>query len=152
MFRGSSAVSIDVKGRLAVPARFREVLTGMGTDILILSRSFFDPCLWAFPLPEWEALVKKLNEMPLLEEGAREHKRMMLANAFETQLDSQGRILVPQDTRASAGIDRRTMVLGQGNKLELWDETVWHQRHEAWLKAISSGSSATANVLASLGL
>lgn len=135
-----------------MPARYREVLTAMGTDILVLSRSFFDPCIWAFPLPEWEALAKKLDEMPVVEEGARDDKRMMLANSFDTQIDSQGRILVPQQIRESAQIDRRTMVLGQGSKLELWDETLWQQRHAAWLKNVTSGSGSTASVLASLGL
>ena len=130
MFRGFNAVTIDAKGRLAVPARFRELLAARNVDTLIMTISPWDRCIWAYPLPEWEGIDSKLHALPA----------------------AQGRVLVPQELRDLVHIDRRTVVLGQGNKLELWDDESWQRRRGEWLQEVASGSTPTSNVLASLSL
>lgn len=152
MFRGFNAVTIDVKGRLAVPARFRELLSARNVDTLIMTISPWDRCIWAYPLPEWEGIDSKLHALPAADPEARMAKRVVLGHATDCQLDAQGRVLVPQELRDLVQIDRRTVVLGQGNKLELWDDESWQRRRGEWLQEVASGSTPTSNVLASLSL
>ncbi len=152
MFRGFNAVTIDAKGRLAVPARFRELLAARNVDTLIMTISPWDRCIWAYPLPEWEGIDSKLHALPAADPEARMAKRVVLGHATDCQFDAQGRVLVPQELRDLVHIDRRTVVLGQGNKLELWDDESWQRRRGEWLQEVASGSTPTSNVLASLSL
>lgn len=152
MFRGFNAVSIDAKGRLAVPVRFRDQLGARGVDTLVMTISPWDRCIWAYPLSEWEEIDAKLHALPAADPEARMAKRVVLGHATDCPLDGQGRILVPQELRELVGIDKRTVVLGQGNKLELWDDAVWQRRRGEWLEEVASGATPTSAVLTSLSL
>ncbi len=152
MFRGFNAVTIDVKGRLAVPARFRELLGARDVNTLIMTISPWDRCIWAYALPEWEEIDAKLHALPAADPEARMAKRVVLGHATDCALDAQGRILMPQELRELVGIDRRTVVLGLGNKLELWDDQVWQRRRGEWLTEVAAGTAPTSAVLASLSL
>ena len=152
MFRGFNAVTIDVKGRLAVPARFRDLLGARDVSTLIMTISPWDRCIWAYPLPEWEEIDAKLHALPAADPEARMAKRVVLGHATDCALDAQGRSLMPQELRDLVGIDRRTVVLGLGNKLELWDDQVWQRRRGEWLTEVAAGTAPTSAVLASLSL
>lgn len=152
MFRGFSTVSIDAKGRMAVPARHRELLDGQGVHTLILTLSPWDNCLWAYPLPAWDEVDAKLNALPTADAESRMAKRVILGHASDCILDGQGRVLVPQELRELAGIERRAVVLGQGNKIEVWDERTWERRREEWLQTVAEGGNASSAMLASLAL
>jgi MraZ protein len=152
VFRGFSSVSIDAKGRMAIPARHRDLLDASGVNTLILTLSPWDSCLWAYPLPAWDEIDAKLNALPAADAESRMAKRVVLGHATDCVMDAQGRVLVPQELRDLAGISRRAVVLGQGNKFEVWDEAAWSRQREAWLQTVADGGNATSAMLSSLSL
>lgn len=134
MFRGVTNLSLDAKGRMAVPARYRDRLQAEseGRVVVTVDR---DGCLLIYPLGEWEAIERELVKLPTLNKQARRLQRLLIGHATECEFDGQGRILVPGPLREFAGIDRRVVLIGQGNKFELWDEDTWNERRAAWMAA-----------------
>jgi len=132
MFRGISNLTLDAKGRLAVPARYRERMQELcrGQLVVTIDR---DHCLLIYPLPEWEALEERLVRLPSLNKQARELQRLLLGHATEVELDSHARLLLPPELREFAKLGRYGMLIGQGNRFELWDEARWAERRDAWL-------------------
>ncbi|MCX6736827.1 MAG: division/cell wall cluster transcriptional repressor MraZ [Candidatus Parcubacteria bacterium] len=119
-FIGEYKYSIDQKGRLAVPAKFRKDLSGGA----VLTRGL-DNCLFLFTQQEWEILMKKIVALPLSQANSRAFSRLMLAGAMELTLDSQGRILIPDYLRKYASLSKKTVMTGLFNRLEIWDENAW---------------------------
>jgi len=134
VFRGVTNLSLDAKGRMAVPARYRDRLQAEseGRVVVTVDR---DGCLLIYPLGEWEAIERELVKLPTLNKQARRLQRLLIGHATECEFDGQGRILVPGPLREFAGIDRRVVLIGQGNKFELWDEDTWNERRAAWMAA-----------------
>ena len=132
MFRGPSKVTLDAKGRLAIPSRHRERILTRASGVLVATVDR-DYCLLIYPLPEWEEVERKLVRLPSLNKVARKLQRLMLGYATELEMDSQGRILLPKEHREFAGIERDAILIGQGNKFELWDEKRWNERRDEWL-------------------
>jgi MraZ protein len=132
VFRGPSKVTLDAKGRLAIPSRHRERILTRANGALVATVDR-DYCLLIYPLPEWEEVERKLVRLPSLNKVARKLQRLMLGYATELEMDSQGRILLPKEHREFAGIERDAILIGQGNKFELWDEKRWTERRDEWL-------------------
>ena len=134
MFRGPSKVTLDAKGRLAIPSRHRERILTRANGALVATVDR-DHCLMIYPLPEWEEIERKLVRLPTLNKTARSLQRLMLGYATELEMDNQGRILLPRELREFAGLERDAMLIGQGNRFELWDEQRWNERRDEWLAA-----------------
>lgn len=117
MFQGASALSLDAKGRMSIPARHRDALTQQCEGQLTLTRHP-DGCLLLFPRPSWEKHREQIAAWPI---QARDWKRIFLGNAFDVDMDSAGRILVAPELRAATGIQRDVMMLGMGSHFEIWD-------------------------------
>lgn len=132
MFRGVTHVNLDAKGRIALPSRYRDRLTELCDGQLVVTVDR-DGCLLIYPLPAWEVIEQKLVNLPGLSRTARRLQRLLIGHATECQLDGSGRILLPPPLREFAGLDKRTVLIGQGNKFELWDETSWIEKREQWL-------------------
>jgi MraZ protein len=132
VFRGPSKVTLDAKGRLAIPSRHRERILTRADGVLVATVDR-DYCLLLYPLPEWEEIERELVRLPSLNKLARKLQRLMLGYATELEMDNQGRILLPREHREFAGLERQAMLIGQGNKFELWDEQRWIERRDAWL-------------------
>ena len=138
MFRGATKVTLDAKGRMVIPTRYRAALTQsapqgvQGKLIFTVDR---DQCLLLYPLPEWELVEKKLMSLPSLNPQARKLQRLMVGHATDVELDSVGRVLVPPELRDFAALGQYGMLIGQGNRFELWDETRRNGRRELWLQA-----------------
>lgn len=152
MFRGFSKVSIDNKGRLAVPSRYRKRLFGETGGNLVLTLSPMDRAIWLYPLIEWEKIEPKLAGLSDFDKQGRRAKQMMRGYAADCQLDAQGRILIPHELRSYAQVNRSSVVLGQGNKFEIWDEAIWSEQREQWLKQIGDESGEFSDALTSLSL
>ncbi|MEE8264144.1 MAG: division/cell wall cluster transcriptional repressor MraZ [Gammaproteobacteria bacterium] len=152
MFRGSSTLSVDVKGRIAIPSRYRERLTTICEGFLVLTPNPLDRCLWLYPLPEWEVIEAKLADLSDFDKQSRRAKQMMRGYANDCRMDGQGRILLPQPLRDYAGLVKQTVMLGQGNKFELWEETAWNQQRDQWLKQLGKDSDAPTEALRALSL
>ncbi|NBC23087.1 MAG: division/cell wall cluster transcriptional repressor MraZ [Gammaproteobacteria bacterium] len=132
MFRGATKVTLDAKGRMAIPTRYRERLAARcdGHVVATVDRDF---CLLIYPLPDWEEIERKLVRLPAFDRKARRLQRLMVGYATELELDGHGRILLPRELREFAGLDKHTLLIGQGNKFELWDEERWNERRDSWL-------------------
>ncbi|MCS3902244.1 MraZ protein [Methylohalomonas lacus] len=152
MFRGLSSLSVDSKGRIAVPSRYRERLAGMAEGALVLTLSPLDRSLWLYPLPEWELIEAKLADLSDFDVQSRRTKQMMRGYASDCQLDGQGRILLAQELRDYAALGKEVILLGQGNKFELWDAGVWNEQRDAWLRAVGDDAGEPSEALRSLSL
>ena len=152
MFRGCSTLSVDNKGRLAVPSRYRERLICLANGNLILTLNPLDRTLWLYPLPEWELIESKLAELSDFDRQGRRAKQMMRGYATDCQLDSQGRILIPHELREYASLGKHAVILGQGNKFEIWDEKGWKELREDWLTEIGKDTGEPSDALKSLSL
>jgi MraZ protein len=122
MFMGEYNHTIDAKGRLIIPVRFRE---GLG-DVFVMTKGL-DGCLFIFPMDEWEAFEKKLRALPLTSKNARTFSRFFVSGATECELDKQGRILVPQTLREFACLDREVVLAGNLSRIEVWSKKKWSE-------------------------
>lgn len=136
MFRGANAISLDAKGRLAMPSRYRDELVSRCAGQLIVTIDAIDPCLCVYPLSEWELIEAKLRELASFREENRRLQRLLIGNAVDLELDASGRFLVPSRLREYAKLDKRAMLVGQLNKFQLWDEDAWNAVADADLAAI----------------
>lgn len=132
MFRGVNALHLDAKGRLAVPTRYRDTLVRHcdGNMVVTVDR---DHCLLLYPLPDWEEIERKLVKLPSFNKQARRLQRLLMGHATECQLDGAGRILIPPPLREFAALNKAVVLIGQGNKFEIWDEESWNARRAEWL-------------------
>ncbi|MEO0996741.1 MAG: division/cell wall cluster transcriptional repressor MraZ [Pseudomonadota bacterium] len=132
MFRGATKVTLDAKGRLAVPTRYRERVHARceGQVVVTVDRQH---CLLIYPLRDWEDIERQLIRLPSSNRKVREYKQMMVGYATELELDANGRILLPKELREFADLDRQVVLVGQGNKFELWDEARWNEKRTGWL-------------------
>ena len=132
MFRGVTKVTLDAKGRLAIPTRYRERL-GSRCDGQLVATVDRDYCLLVYPLPDWEEIERKLVRLPSLNKQARRLQRLMVGHATEVDIDGHGRILLSRELREFAALERQAVLIGQGNKFELWDEDRWNEKRDSWL-------------------
>lgn len=151
MFRGASKVTLDAKGRMAIPTRHRAAIGERceGHMVVTVDRDY---CLLVYPLPVWEELERKLIKLPGLNRKARNLQRLMLGYATEVELDGQGRILVSKELREFAGITRAAMLMGQGTKFELWDEERLAARRDQWLQDSQDDDAELPEELATLSI
>ena len=131
MFRGFNSISLDVKGRLAIPARYRQELDQCCDRQLIITVDR-DSCLLLYPLPEWEIIERKLIKLPSLNKKAKMLQRLLIGHATECEMDGQGRISIPVKLREFAKLEKRIALIGQLNKFEIWDEDLWNSGREIW--------------------
>lgn len=132
MFRGVNPLQLDSKGRLAIPTRYREALLRQSNGQMVMTVDR-DHCLLLYPLPDWEEIERKLVKLPSFNKQARRLQRLLMGHATECQLDGVGRILVPPPLREFAGLNKAVVLIGQGNKFELWSEDTWNARRTEWL-------------------
>jgi MraZ protein len=127
MFRGQFVHSVDAKGRISLPARFRDVLLADDQDArFVLTPALFDPCLHLYPMRAWEAFEQKVAALPSLDPNAVRFRRMYVSAAVECELDKAGRVLVPPHLRERAELDKsEALWAGMGSILELWSRARW---------------------------
>jgi MraZ protein len=132
MFQGASAINLDVKGRMSIPARHRDALQTAGVGKVTLTKHP-EGCLLLFPQLEWESFRDRVAKLPL---EANWWRRIFLGNASELEMDGSGRILISPELRAASGIEREVVLLGMGSHLEVWDAKTYAQKEQI---AISQG-------------
>jgi MraZ protein len=145
MFRGANKLTLDAKGRMVMPTRYRERLQERcgGNLVVTVDR---DRCLQIYPLPDWEEVERKLMRLPSLDPQARQLQRLMVGNATDLTLDSHGRVLLPPKLREFGQLTRDAMLIGQGVRFELWDEARWNERRDEWLAGGESPSALSAEL------
>ena len=132
MFRGATKITLDDKGRMVMPTRYREQIAGLAQGKLVVTVDR-DQCLLIYPLPEWEQIERKLMSLPSLNATARRLQRLMVGHATDLPLDGHGRVLLPLELREFAKLERHGMLIGQGHRFELWEEGRWGERRDQYL-------------------
>lgn len=136
MFRGINAINLDSKGRLAIPSRYRE---GLGESIVVTIDTE-ETCLLLYPVGEWQMIENSLQRLPSFNAAARRIQRLLIGHATDIHVDSNGRVLLPPLLRDYASLEKRVVLIGQGNKFEIWDEASWQSKRAVWLEAESKSS------------
>jgi len=132
LFRGITPLTLDAKGRLAVPTKYRARLQSeCGGHLVVTVGS--ERCLLLYTLTEWEDVERRLLRLPTLKPKARRLQGLLIGHATDVEMDGHGRVLLPGVLREIASLEKRAMLIGQGNKFELWDEAAWIERRERWL-------------------
>ncbi len=139
MFRGVQHINMDAKGRMAVPTRQRESLLSKCEGRVVITIDTQTPCLAIYPLPEWERIESEIQSLPALNPAVKRFQRLVLGYATDIELDANGRVLLPQSLRDYAKLEKKAVLVGQGNKLELWSEDLWLAEREAALAAEAEG-------------
>ena len=146
MFTGWMTNTMDAKGRLAIPARFRDVLARRGDERLVVTAS--DKCLVAYPIEEWNALIEKVAKLSQFNLKVQDFRRYFVSSGTEYSLDRQGRILIPPSLRESAGLTGQVQLVGMQSNFEIWDKDRWIQERER----IRQDFGDLSTVMAELGL
>ena len=143
MFYGEYSHSIDRKGRLILPAKFRDVCKEYGVDRFFITRGL-DKCIFMFSSEEWRVQEQKFKSMSFTKQESRQFNRMFFSGAVDVVPDRQGRFIVPQYLKDYAYIKRDAVVIGISNRIEIWDKTGWDEFHK---KSISSFEQTAENLL-----
>lgn len=122
MFKGEYDHTIDAKGRLIIPARFRELLG----EECVVTRGL-DGCIALYPKEAWEAIEQKLRALPTIDKKARKFERFFISGASDCEIDKQGRILIPQTLREFAHLDKDVVLAGNLERIEIWDKAMWKE-------------------------
>ncbi len=148
MFRGRFEHNIDGKGRVSIPAKFREILKrDYGSDQLIVT--IFDSCLVAYPLTEWQVFEEKMKDFSQLKKEAKSFLRYFYSGAMECAIDDHGRILIPSQFREHAQLSKEIVFVGVMNRFELWNKGVWE---EEFAKYKESFDEISENIAEWMGL
>jgi len=134
MFRGIHAINLDSKGRISIPTRYREQLKTDSENQLITTIDTEEKCLLLYPLDEWEKIEIKIKNLPSFNKATRRIQRLLIGHATDVEIDNHGRVLLPVPLRDHAELDKRIMLIGQGNKFEIWSEEKWQQNRDLWLE------------------
>ena len=122
MFQGETAITVDEKGRLAIPTASREQVARGGNRLVVTYNPYESGCLWLYPESAWEKVRDQVNALPNAKRVHRNLQLKLVGAATPVELDSNGRVLVPASHRNAAGIDKKAVLLGMGSKFELWSE------------------------------
>lgn len=134
MFRGINPINLDAKGRVALPAKYRDRVTDRCDGHMVLTVHPFDHCLLLYPLADWEVIESQVNALPnSTSRQARRLQHLMVGYATELDLDAANRLLLPAMHRDHAELDKRLILVGQGQKFEIWSEARWTSMSEAYL-------------------
>lgn len=146
MLRGVHTLALDAKGRLAVPSRYRSILQAIVEGQLVVTIDTEARCLLIYPLDEWEVIQEKITSLSSFNKAARRIQRLLVGHATDVEMDGSGRVLIPPPLRDYASLDKKVVLLGQGNKFELWSEELWAQTRDAYLDEAGDEETLTAEL------
>ena len=132
MFRGISSVTMDAKGRMALPARYRDAVAVASDGRIVVTIDMRESCLLLYQLAEWELVQGKLENLYNINPQARLLQRLLIGHATDLELDAAGRLLLPSMLRDFGGLKKKLVLVGQGNKIEIWSADHWQQRLDLW--------------------
>ncbi len=148
MFLGRFVHTLDAKGRVSIPVKFREVLNEHHEESLIVTTELGDPCLVSYPTEEWRLIEEKTKTLPMMRPEVKDWMRFFYSAAVDCPIDRQGRILIPPGLREYAKLSKEVVLIGMYNKFEIWDSKRWKEKETLLPKSFEKISDA----LAGLGL
>jgi MraZ protein len=143
MFRGINAITIDTKGRLAIPTRYRCALGAEDKIPLVVTIDTKEKCLLLYTAAQWQVIELNLQKLPSFDAAARRIQRLLIGHATDVEIDANGRILLPTVLRNYACLEKDVVMIGQGNKFEVWNKDLWDARREQWLAEESSETNGS---------
>jgi len=147
VFLGTFHHSLDSKGRLSIPVKFREILNTESNGTIIMTTDL-DLCLAAYPMNEWQSFMEKARKLPTMDKGVKRFFRFLFSSASECFLDRQGRVLIPLNLREYAGLNGNAVVVGGGSKFEVWNPGKWEENEVL----VSENAPQIQGALAKLGM
>lgn len=135
MFRGISNLNVDTKGRIAIPTKYRDEINADHGGSMVLTVDHGERCLVLYPMSKWEDTEQKLMALPNLSDAVRDMKRLILGHASDVDMDGQGRLMLAAPLRDYAQMGKKIVLIGQGDKFELWDEEAWNVGREGMREA-----------------
>ncbi len=148
MFRGSSFHTIDAKGRIIIPTRFRDVIKASGKDSIMITR--LDSCLFAYTHDQWSKLEQKILQLPVKSEEMRRFQRVFIGSAQDCRCDSQGRVLIPPFLKQYSGLEKEIVLVGVLERFEIWAKENWDLENDQMEKDL--GDDRFRQEIAQLGL
>ncbi|HCG80039.1 MULTISPECIES: division/cell wall cluster transcriptional repressor MraZ [Thalassolituus] len=147
MFRGLNTINLDAKGRLAIPAKFRERLAVLCGGHMVVTIDTEERSLLIYPVNEWEEIEAKITSLPTFDPRARRIQRLLVGHATDVEIDGSGRILLPAALREYAGLEKETVLIGQGKKLELWSKDSWEGTRDEYLEQVNDESQLSEQIM-----
>lgn len=154
VYRGINAINLDSKGRMTMPTRYREELSQgeAGSEKLIVTIDTDSPCLLLYPIVEWQKIEQKIQALPSFNKATRRIQRLLIGHATDVEVDSSGRVLLPTLLREYANLEKEIVLIGQGNKFEIWDKKYWQKHRDEWLAEEADEATDVPPELQSLAL
>ena len=152
MFRGTSAITLDIKNRITMPTRYRDELFADCQGKMVCTVDIQNACLLLYPLPEWEEIELKLSRLSSTHPQERLFQQILLGNATDCDMDKNGRLLLSGPLRQHANLDKNIMLVGQLNKFEIWSESAWQAQMQQGISQIQSGGIELTERLLDLSL
>lgn len=138
MFRGINTITIDTKGRMAIPTRYRSALSIDEKAPLVVTIDTEETCLLLYPAAQWQVIEDNLQKLPSFNAAARRIQRLLIGHATDVEVDANGRVLLPTVLRTYAQLEKDVVMIGQGNKFEVWNMNIWESKREQWLEEEAS--------------
>ena len=132
MFKGIHNINLDAKGRLTIPTKYRNTISDQSSGNMVVTIDPEEKCLLLYPVTIWGEIEKKINALPNINKNARRIQRLLLGHAEDLELDNNGRILLSKPLRTVTEITKKIMLIGQGEKFEIWSEDTWINRVNTW--------------------
>tara|TARA_Y100000590_G_scaffold423239_1_gene528840 strand:+ start:29804 stop:30295 length:492 start_codon:yes stop_codon:yes gene_type:complete len=132
MFKGIHNINLDTKGRLAIPTKFREVITNQVNGNMVITIDTEEKCLLLYTLQIWNEIQKRINNLPSFNKNARRIQRLLVGHAEDVVMDNNGRILISKPLRNSADLVKKVTLIGQGEKFEIWNDDLWQSQVSKW--------------------
>jgi len=139
MFRGVNPINLDAKGRMALPSRYREMVYSHCEGRMVVTIDTEDRCLLLYTQPEWDEIQARIDALPSFNKAVRRIQRLLTGHATDLEMDANGRMLLPAPLREYAQLDKKIVLLGQGNKFEIWSEALWKSTRDEYLQAEDEG-------------
>lgn len=130
MFSGSDSINMDAKGRIAIPTRYRDLLAEYCRGELVITTELSASCLTLSPLPNWNVYEASVAALPALDPLGEMLSRFVIGRAKPVQVDNSGRVLIPPELRDHASLDKKLVLVGRSERMEIWDETTWKAEEE----------------------
>ena len=144
LFKGIHNLSLDSKGRLGIPVKYRDNIIGLVKGAMVITIDTEEKCLLLYPSNFWSKIQDKVSKLPSFNKNARRIQRLLVGHAEDIDVDSNGRILISKPLREYASLTKKVILIGQGEKFEIWDQGTWSQNVEKWREEVTSSDDAEA--------
>ena len=144
LFKGIQNLNLDSKGRLGIPSTYRDHIIGLLKGSMVITIDTEEKCLLLYPSETWSKIQSKISQLPSFNKNARRIQRLLIGHAEDIDVDSSGRILISRPLRDYATLTKKIILIGQGDKFEIWDQNSWNQSVEKWREEVTSNDDAQA--------